>query len=140
MRSRRRAIVAVVAALAVFLVGATCTQAGCLIPGQQSSGAAAVKGCCAAHGTHLKQSTPAPSRGERSKPCPACQQPLFSNTTLTKNVAHLSLTHTVIPFLAPSCPRALNVGSAGTIFGDLSEAPPGQQTPTLLALRCAFLI
>jgi hypothetical protein len=140
MRSRRRPIVAVVAALAVFVVGATCTQAGCLIPGQQPSGAAAVKGCCAAHATHVKQSTPTPSRGNGSKPCPACQQPLFSNTTLTKNVAHLSLTHAVIPFLAPSCPQAPNVRSAGTTFDELSEAPPTQRTPTLLALCCAFLI
>jgi hypothetical protein len=139
MRFSGRVIVAIVAALAIFVVGTTCTQAGCLLPGQQSGGAAAVPGndCCRAHAKHT---TPTESHGERSKPCPACQQPLFSSTTLSKTVADLSHTHAVIPFLTPPCPEALNVPIVRTTCGDLSEGPPGQPTPTLLALRCAFLI
>ena len=63
MRSHGRAFVAVVAALAVFVVGATCTQAGCLLPVPPTGGAVAPpKACCrgdAKHTTPAGVSVPA---------------------------------------------------------------------------------
>ena|SRR5437868_156568 len=138
MRSHGRAFVAVVAALAVFVVGATCTQAGCLLPVPPTGGAVAPpKACCRGDAKHT---TPAGSHDTPSKPCPACQQPLFGGASITKGVTHLPLTYAPIPFLAALCSEAWNVPGPRANAGDLSHRPQGQQPPTLLALRCALLI
>src|SRR5579871_5263592 len=99
-----------VTTLAVVLVSATCTSAGCLI---QSNGthseavATTIKPCCAAHHRHDA------SEGQPGdKPCPLCQ-----HTTLlgkTGDTSKLDLNLNLLPSFA--CLVSLNSEAAITSF------------------------
>jgi len=137
MRSYGRGFSAVLAALAVFVVGATCTPAGCVLSGPFAGVAAAsVPACC----QHAKHPTPTGSHDTPSKSCPACQQTLFSSATITKSLGHLPLALASVPFLAADYHDAWHVQGFAPAFVHPSELAQGQAPPTLLALRCAFLI
>ena len=138
MRSFGRRFSAILAALAVFMVGATCTQAGCVLPAQLSGVAgASVPACCQGHAKHP---TPTGSHDTPTKSCPACQQTLFSSATIAKSVGHLPLAVASVQFLAADYHDGWHVQSFASAFMHPSEGPPGHAPPTLFALRCAFLI
>src|SRR4051812_18417792 len=76
-----------VTALAIVLVSATCTSAGCVLPRQIGSKPAAHISCCAG------QSNSADGQGQKSdkptkKPCPICGQPLVPPGSVSNWNAH----------------------------------------------------
>src|SRR3954466_11657001 len=84
-----RQMMTILAAVAVFVVGTTCTRAGCLIPAEPVR-VAAEHSCCAERGDEQDSNRSSP---DSPKSCPACEHPLFAGgggatTTTIKSVGH----------------------------------------------------
>jgi hypothetical protein len=133
-----RQFLALLAAIAVFVVGTTCTRAGCVIPVQPVQ-AAAQRHCCA---DPAGQNSPFRSNPGSPKSCPACEHPLFAGdgattTTKTADHGHFPLAAPAL-FLAPfSIPTLVQAGPGAGL--PLYDGPPPNDLATRLALSCALL-
>ena len=142
MRASGNKLAAVIAALAVFVVAATCTPAGCVLLSPLTPAAAAVPAAatprCCAHQSH--NDSPNPSHGGPKKSCPACHQPLYTSSSMMKSVGQLPAslaTILVVPFLSPtSCAWVI---AHTHLLRPGFDRPPPLAPATLLDLRCAFL-
>ena len=135
-----RQIIALLAAVAVLVVGTTCTRAGCVIPVEPLR-AAAEGSCCARHSDH----NPSDGRSTPDSPrqsCPACDHPLFAGdggtTAKTTGHGHLPVAVPAL-FLAPLPIPALSHAGPGARL-PLYDGPPPNDLATRLALSCALLI
>jgi len=133
-----RRFFAVVIALAVFLVSATCTSAGCLLqlPGTKTASHAS---CCA----DLSRS--ADGQGHHSdkptkKSCPICGQPLFPASTVSNGTAQVSLFIIASPMVAMNTALAVIAPQTQAFHSYASGLPPPTDPPTLIALHCSLLI
>lgn len=125
----RQNLVTLLAALAVLVVGTTCTQAGCLLTLKSEAAAKVRQSCCASH-----EKSPTQSDGE--KKCPLCHQAAL----LAKGAdQQASDTHAldVAPLLAPIVVANVSVTPRTTLSIDSPFLPA--PLSTLLALHCALL-
>src|SRR5262249_29262858 len=92
--SRQLAIL--LTAVAVFVVGTTCTPLGCLLSGQMVQGQTKMN-CCAVDGGHSR-STPLQSSGA-PKPgsCPVGVQPMLAGSTISKTAAYEPIVPAAVP-------------------------------------------
>jgi len=134
MRSSRHLISALLA-FCVFVVGTTCTSAGCLIPGPVSGGASGEHHCCA---NHAAKGRTVPAK-DHEKPCPACNQHLYSGVAGAKDTAALSPTFDALPYPTLFSSLAL-FPERQTALRSRREHPPAAAPPTLFDLGCALLI
>jgi hypothetical protein len=124
-------------ALAVVLVSATCTPAGCVLPIKATApDAMAEMPCCA---SHSHPDAPVPAGHDHSHDCcPTCQLSIDSNHSIARNTAiqHammapcLILQVAYVPVAQPS---------QIALRADFDPSPPSAAT-TLLELHCALLI
>jgi hypothetical protein len=137
--ARVRQVLFCLTAFAVFVVGATCTSAGCLLMPVMapSSATGAEKSCCAMH--RHSQSPGAPSPEQSPGTCPACNQTLFSGDSLVKASLQLqaNLLHAALPpALAAIAPSPVSSPTFLAAF----ENPPPTDPPSLLSLHCSLVI
>jgi hypothetical protein len=132
-----RQMMAILAAVAVFVVGTTCTRAGCVIPAEPVR-AAAEHSCCATQAN--------PPDSHRSSPdtprsCPACEHPLFAGDGA--NTTAKSVGHSHVPLDLPAlllAPLPLSTYSTGPSCRlTPCDGPPPHDLSTRLALSCALL-
>src|SRR2546421_5050964 len=133
---------AVMAAVAVLVVAATCSPAGCLLPGQLSyTSSGPQKSCCAAHANHRADSDlPRNSGDPKSHSCPTCDQTLISGNSIDKAISHVSPSLFPAGLLDFSLPHVEILPPSQVSFRLSTDLPPPSASPTLLALSCALLI
>jgi len=132
---------AVMAAVAVLVVAATCSPAGCLLPGELVyTTAGPQKSCCAAHAHNMDQGDLPPNSGDRkSHSCPTCDQTLISGKSIDKGISQVSSLWFAGPFDF-SLPNVEVLPPSQISFRLSNDLPPPSAPPTLLALCCALLI
>jgi hypothetical protein len=134
MKSGLRPICSLLTALAVFLVSATCSSAGCLLQLGSERPAAAHKSCCAAPQRSLTGQNRLPDGRER---CPLCQNPLLIGKTVEKSRApNLALLNFA---LVSHPPVALAPAHGVCAHKGFDDASFPTDASTLLALHCALL-
>ena len=125
-----------ITALAVLLVSATCTSAGCLLQSSMSAAETTpTMACCAGHLNHSGNDGPAHSSDHH---CPLCQHTVLLAKAIDHAQHDFSLT-----ILPPSfCALSTPMFSARPAF--CSAPPRGGESPgesrTLVDLHCALLI
>jgi hypothetical protein len=130
---------AILTAIAVLLVSATCTAAGCVLPGSSAaSPAAAEPPCCAKH--HPARATPnCPTQPKGSEPCPLCRTTLLVGKSVDSNPhtpAALTLLPTLfLPTIVVADEPCQSFRPVPTAWGAATPHDP----PTLFALHCALL-
>ena len=136
MPSVSRKFFALMTTFAVFVVGVTCTQAGCLIPQiLSSSKGVALKPCCEHTGTKPGQEKQLPGRS-----CPACESPLFSGDGSVQKVTYLSTLFVAIPVTSSLSLLSFAIDPGLGRFRLRWERPPELAPPSLLSLHCALLV
>ena len=133
-----RQMMAILAAVAVFVVGTTCTRAGCVIPAEPVR-AAAEHSCCAKQANHQDSSR---SNPDTPKSCPACEHPLFAGNGANATVKSLGHAHS--PLDLPALLLTPVPLSTYSPIGPGSrqapcDGPPPNDLSTRLALSCALL-
>ena len=129
-----RPICSLLTALAVFLVSATCSSAGCLLQLGSERPAVTHKSCCAAPQRSPTGQNRLPDGRER---CPLCQNPVLIGKTVEKSkvpaLALLNLVALTHPLAAPA-PAPSVCAHIG-----FHDAFIPSDNCTLLALHCALL-
>src|SRR5580704_6781385 len=133
MLSRFREMLAVLAALAVLIVGTTCTQAGCLLPRQIRCCGSGVQSCCCCcdQGAHRS------SEPKSSRSCPTCGQTLFAKASLSNSADHPAPDCQPLAFLPAFAVPSPLLGQAQPASRFYSDIPPPQRQATLLSLSCS---
>lgn len=135
---------AILTALAVLLVSATCTPAGCVLRGPSevspaASAAAAEPACCASHHHAAPASANGPAQPQGSDPCPLCRTTLLVGKSVDHN-QHASPALTLLPTLfLPTLATADDQHPSSRAVPTAWGAPTAHDPPTLLALHCALL-
>jgi hypothetical protein len=133
MHDFARLLCVTITALAVLIVSATCSAAGCMLmkPATVQSSMAA-HACCHARAGSSK------SHSDGNSQCPLCQNSVLINKTVEKNAvdlhAHLAI---VFPAMIPWISQADLTQQIRT--SDDRRLLPFEQPPTLLNLHCALL-
>jgi len=134
-----RQLMAILAAVAVFVVGTTCTRAGCVIPVEPVR-AAVEHSCCAGRGDHQDSNRSSP---DTPRSCPACEHPMFAGdgaNTTAKSIGHghhpFDLSAALL--FAPLPIATLSPVGPGLDL-PLCDSPPPNDLSTRLALSCALL-
>ena len=123
-----------IAALAVLVVSATCTQAACLLPmGQAHPIEQKIKKSCC---EDSDQSAAPTHRVPHDERCPMCQNPLV----IAKNVDQGASFHAATLSITFFCPVSVipTVPYAVAVLAHPSDRPPPCPL-SLLALHCALL-
>ncbi|HEY2585177.1 MAG TPA: hypothetical protein VGI81_05375 [Tepidisphaeraceae bacterium] len=135
-----RSSCAVLAAVAVLLVSATCTPAGCVLPiPTADSPVAAEPACCASHHHPAYASPNCPTQPKGSDPCPLCRTTLLVGKSVDAN-QHASPALTLLPTLflptlATADDQPPSTRAVPAAWGIATAHDP----PTLFALHCALL-
>jgi hypothetical protein len=124
-------------AIAVLLVSATCTSAGCLLQFDlaREAGGNQPPPCCLAHANHAGD----PSPGHHDGHCPLCRNSVLIGKAVDHahpNFAHSLLCSAIFSVVTPgqaAVPQA-------ELVANRSATSPTNGPPTLLALHCALLV
>jgi hypothetical protein len=130
----------ILTALAVLLVSATCTTAGCVFPALPDiSPVTAERACCAHH--HLAHSSPnSPTQPKPGEPCPLCRTTLLVGKSVDPN-QHAPVALTLLSALFLSSPIAAvdEQCPPSRFVPNTWDAVTAHDPPTLFALHCALL-
>jgi hypothetical protein len=132
-----RRICATFTALAVLIVSATCSAAGCMLiaPATAAQHASVAHSCCQ-NSTTPDRSGQSPHEGQGR--CPLCQNSILINKAIEKSSPDLN------PHLVTNLFTAMYVLPHGTsvaagIIYSANDRPSFAESPTLLNLHCALL-
>jgi hypothetical protein len=136
MLSRSRKACVAITALAVVLVSATCTSAGCLIVGDAQPVAAHVASCCQREHQDGPPKPAVPSDGRR---CPICDGSNLIAKMVVKSAVHQGAAERLPAFFTPAFSATALVQSLRLCNREPASLTLAASPPTLLALHCALL-